>query len=829
MSKVMQLYSFPVDLKSVPEIPLYALSMPKPWRDYLAQFKEGEYKYRFKLHGLGDKLEAVFPSIISSHFSTQVVKDGKPWIIATEKLDLDVITQMFLSWLKVKAGNGVTDPGLLRQLQELPDWDWSTFDLERDVYDESILYKVVPGLFAHSFCREPVYFDIGGQELSFYPIAAAENGYECMSEPIQRKGGAFSYVLRLRLVTRGLRAEQKCLNVRVGIRRFVLQPVIEKKYCLLRWQKRSSIYLSLNNPYIKQDRVSFAKLFAVRDNRREQERKTKWEDEFEEYCSDLVSRQHLSTDAIYCDPKAYFQGVNGIRAFITYSPAAFTINYGAIRPGAGLYERKTLFERFQERFPQLNLLPPLPSIEVRDRRERKPVPPKRDSIYTLEVWSKDMAFFQAVCEQTGEILDTSPSETLPSSVSFPVADPDTGEIQWELRVVHKDPGVMVSPLDDRLATAKETFNQKGIQKRIGEIRRFVEQAREKPMMALVEIEDYPNHEQPTMRKNDPKHAVRIGMLRTGRITQFIHPFGDDEQENTARVQNALYDLFSDRGFLDSRWHFLQHDAMIVGFDYLYPKIEWTSEEGARLWKRGIIPIMSWVRNGEVYVKIGRRKWETFDRALLSFDPYAMKEQTLDQGLIEGYVAKEVQEILAQTEQQVYLFVNAALRRHLWHRLANDRIQLDQLPFEHAFAGQERLRVIRINTTDEVPYADVPNVKGEPTRGQGLFKDSPGIYYSVGARPDTMQISKEKNKWENPRTMIVKQRVVEIIPLGCSTEEERDQLAILTHQLRQVSLTYKEHTILPYPLKRLQAFEKYMKSMDEVETVDGFEELGDESD
>ncbi|GAB7386959.1 hypothetical protein BSNK01_07950 [Bacillaceae bacterium] len=805
----MQLYSFSFDLDAVPQIPLYSLPLPESWREYLRQFKEeGSYRYPFKLKGLGAKLEAVFPSILSCHFSRQAVEEGKPWIVSTEKLDLDIVKQMCLHWLDYiceKEGRSFS-----RDLLDVEDWGWTPFDLKKGVHAESISYKVIPGIFAHAFCREPVFFAIGEQDLPFYPIAAAENGYECMSEPIEKRGGAFSYVLRLRLVTRGIHAEQKLLNVKVGIRRFVLKPLIRGNDCWLRWNTRSSIYLSLNNPYMKLDRPSFVKLFAERVSDEEKKGQTAWIDPFEQYCSDLVAAKHLATDEIYRQPKEYFQGKNGVRALITYSTSAIPFDYPTIKPGAGLYERKEWLQRFQEKFPQLSLLQPLPKMKVASHPHRRTVPPKGVQTFVLEIWAKERSFLAAVCREIEQICATSPAEITESSYIFPFVDPETGETGWELKVVQRDPGDIVSPLDYKLK------RKKAIQKRIGEIRRSVEQAKAQPVMAFVEIEDYPNHKDKQMRELDPKHAVRLGMLRTGRITQFIHPLRDEGKETKSRLQNALLDLFSDRGFLDSRWEYIECDGEFVGFTYL---------KGTK--NHHIVPMMSWFRENEVMVKIGRAtKWERFHEALFRFDPLALAEQELSKEHTEEYIAREVERILEQTEKPIYLFVNAALRRDMWKGLANKKIKLDRLPFQNHLERHERLRVIRVNTSDEVPYADIIKADGDISKGQGLYKDDGGIYYSVSERPDTMRARVSANKWENPGTLIAKQRAVEIIPLGCQTEAERDQLAILTHQLRQVHLPYEKHTLEPYPLKRLRTFEKYVESMEEIDYADDFEGIWD---
>lgn len=117
---------------------------------------------------------------------------------------------------------------------------------------------------------------------------------------------------------------------------------------------------------------------------------------------------------------------------------------------------------------------------------------------------------------------------------------------------------------------------------------------------------------------------------------------------------------------------------------------------------------------------------------------------------------------------------------------------------------------------------------EVNRNQGLFKDnSSDIYYSVGARPDTIQVKKASQKYNNPLKPIRHQRLVELIPLGTGDEKERDQLAKLAHNMRKLNIAYSFHTNLPYPLDIMKSLKKYITDFTEDDTLnndpDAFEE------
>lgn len=809
MSKTMQLYSFDIDEGTIPEMPLYYLVMPERWRNYILQFRKPDsYEYPFKLQVLGKKLEIVFPSILSSHFSNRVLEEGAPWIISIEPLDQEIIKQTCLQWFAIISEKERQEfpVGLL----DINDWDWQSLDLNQ-VNDEGIVYNVIPGLFAHRFCQDPVYLEQAGRHLQFYPVIA-DKAYECMSEPVEKYGGAYSYVLRLKLVTRGTQPQRKILNIKTGIRRFVLKPVINGNDCYLRENARSSLFVSVNNPYLYINRPTFVKLLAERSKKQDQT-KTNWIDGFEKYCSDLVGKRDISTDEIYRNPKKYFKGHHGVKALIVYSPSVIGVKQN-IQPGAGLYERRNLFEQFQNKFPNLKVLEPIPELKLNSLKNREPVPEEYDRSYVLEIWSESDEFFLAIITGLTEIFGIQPIQETESKCRFIQVHEETGEKMWEMVVMQRNPQGITSPLDP-------ISKDKARKKRIGEIIRQIEHVKDQPIMAMVEIDDYPNLIDEKMRELDPKIAVRLGMLKTGRITQFIHPLGNDQKENRNRVNNALYDLLSDRGFLNSRLFDVDVDGDLVGFSLL---------RGTE--KDKSIPVMSWISGKDVHVKIGRRqKWQKFHEALFRFDPLSLSQYEIPKKLAEQFITQELTNILHSTQKNVYLFVDAALRNYpIWPGLANKSIELDKLPFQNTFKHQDRLRVIRVNTTEEVPYYDIIKPDGDISKGSGLYKDPIGIYYSVSLRPDTLQTAKIINKMQNPGTMVAKQRAVEIIPLGARSNEERDKLAILTHHLRQVHLPYEFHTKAPYPLQRLKTFEKYAKEAREYDSnyyKDDFVEFADE--
>ncbi len=108
-----------------------------------------------------------------------------------------------------------------------------------------------------------------------------------------------------------------------------------------------------------------------------------------------------------------------------------------------------------------------------------------------------------------------------------------------VELVHCNPDIITSELEiDR-------YNSIAQEKRINQIVKQLSKD-EQPnhsVLALVEIEEKSKWREGA----DPKKAIREGLKRTGRLSQFIYPLTGDEKGDLSRILNAVLDLFNDYG------------------------------------------------------------------------------------------------------------------------------------------------------------------------------------------------------------------------------------------------------------------------------------------
>lgn len=796
---VFEPHAYFVDKNSLPDVPLYYLPLPEKWISFLAPYVMNEKNIpKFQLSSLEKKLFSVFPDLVSINSIYRELKEHKPWIIAVKTISIEWIKNVCKSWFQfICEKNSIQLPADLFDVQ----WEWSSLEIGDYLEDNSYKYSLIPGVFAHQFCKETVHINVTDMDLDFYPVHTG-SVRECMSEPIETKHGDFySYVIRLQLKNRAGQTDKNYLTVKTVIRRFQMDPLIKDGKCYLPAKRKASLFIALDNLYEEKKGQIYVRLKVARSKG---ETFTKWQDSIEQVFLDhIMQGSTFSTDELLKNPRKYADGTYCYKVFMVYSQQTVKVSNIKVKPGAGMMERRELFHKFKDCFP--NLIPLTFAKEVKLSNMNSNLMPwihlQKEEL-RLEVWSEDKNLFQQSIKVIREIFENQlEEEEINGERILLQSDQDTGETIMTLRVVSHDSGDIVSELNNDSEQEKE--------QKIRFIQKTLKKAhKENPIMSLIEIKAFEKISDDA-RLKDPKKTLRLGMAATGRITQFIHPL--EEDEGNFRIKNALLDLFMDRGFFKDNWKKLNPEGHFIGINIVH-----VNQIKGKSFYKSFLPILSWVHDGKVFLKkYGDAQWLPLENALVSIDRANLKNSLINKPnpqVLKAFLKNEIGAIIRHTEGKVYLFADASLRRHWWYEIQNGKIEQDVLSLFDGLIGKERIRLIRINTTEDVPYYDL--MKGNEIKiSTGLFKDDCGVYYSVGLRPDTMRAAKSAVKAKTPTKVLAKQLPVEMMPLGCLDDEERDRVVELSHHLRRVNLTYEKHTKLPFPLQRIKAIEKYLDSVE----------------
>ncbi|WP_284035632.1 DUF3962 domain-containing protein [Neobacillus sp. 114] len=802
---VMELFSFEVDTTVFETEEVFYLHFPVSWRNFL-EIDKDDYKLKWKPKNLGKKLQGVFSTIF--HVSW---KANEPWLLADKKVDSEIIKLICLNWFAKE--NDCTVKELPFEIQNSPlIWQSSRMgDLYKEYKKDEWKYGWIPGLMARKFASEPRNLKLSNgtnRNLIFHHVYFNGN-HECMSKPVKNKekSGAFSYVIRFSLKTRGGLPEPSILNVSFCIRRILQRGI--KKLNDVHYKRKGSILISIKDPFTSDclQPLSYAQL-----KYKKQSGQVAWAEGTDALFADLLGCP-FQPEQVIKDPMVFMESTNP-SAFAVYSDLIFTSKYNLSKVvnGIGLPEKWALFDLVKDIFEELSPLKPCTNILSRNDsigNERFPLRHSfaPGSILRLEIWGEEDFYHQAI---NTYLLQEIIFENVDGTYRL------NAEPAINLEFVSRHTGKLAEALDSGQ-------DSKAYDKRVRWIEKMAasETGNDLPTMSLVEIGLKENYESGT----DPKKADRDGLAFAGRVSQFIYPLEHEEGEDKAksRIVNSFFDLLMDHGFLPARASNLNEDTIYLGLGMIKG-----TPKGRK--KEVFLPVVTRFHQNEVKIRLfGKNEWLSVNEALLASGKLTLsslldraKKQNDSYKRYMSFFKRAIENCLVESESDIVILLDAKLRNQKWAELTNPLLDYHKLPFtlEHPDAT-ERIRVIRVNTTDDVSQYRI-NPKGivKENRNKGLFKDTAGIYYSIGQRPDNMQSPLRKQKFEYPGEQILHQRPVEFIPLGTANQEERDLLATLTHHMRKLNIAYPFHTILPYPLDIMKSIKKYMTVLvDEYEDND----------
>ncbi|WP_433300970.1 pPIWI_RE module domain-containing protein [Actinoplanes sp. CA-030573] len=360
-----------------------------------------------------------------------------------------------------------------------------------------------------------------------------------------------------------------------------------------------------------------------------------------------------------------------------------------------------------------------------------------------------------------------------------------------------------------------------------------------PTISLVEI-GHPDDYQGRRRGDDPKFAIRQGLLQTGRLSQFITPVADPKRPprvregkepsdaNRERFAAAVDDLFRQlgvrpqplpepvRGTIPRRpavlgiWMIRQNKGQVWGVARQVPVAVLADPTGREV--QVCAPQVPWQPLRTGLIEIGKRYVE----ANLKCGPEDVVR-----------FIKDVVDQAVDAYPDTLLLTHAQNLRSVWNTLANSRMQLDALGFgagEPQPIGKLRgLRHVRVRTAEggETPecYGVSATETGQP---RGLWRFLLGrVYGSTSTKPSTSSgalkgVSKlvpgeHNGKLQAPKAkaQVWNPQFIELTVAGLQDGDSPEHWAALAHDLRDAAPYARNTTILPWPLHLAEQIEEYL--------------------
>lgn len=806
--KDVQLELFALDTSSAQwdGVTVYRLQMPKEWKTFINQFRTGkDFELSRKISSLGVKLQSLFPEIIwvDNQFHLDI---HSSWLISLQPIPVNFLIPLCYSWMSQLAEEEQKPLPAAITEEELC-WEEITF---ASILNDRNKYNVIPAWMAYRFSQQPkLFIDQTGKTLELQFSQVFFGSYaECMSQPIERESGFYSYSVQFRLKNRGGHPDRLLLLVSIGVRRFVTEP-LNPQY--VKGKTKSSVLVSLAHPFLRQNGVA-RKAYARLSFRREGNTApfTSWSEGLDELFWDVLFGRPFTSEELLEDPRQYWN--NGeLEAWIIHNNQIF----GSHPIGAGVSkgEQNGLYDLIRMEFKELVQVQPLASVQDSFSRKRSRNEPKLPLLHSpsycsrfdLEIWGPSVLFnvIQQVLRTIGE--------PEPDSVYLLHTDR-----MVRLHLIHRSDDSFTDSLD-------ENNHERAFDERAQEIVHVLGTSKQ-AILSLIEIREKEFWKDKP--EKDPKDAIREGFRRSGRITQFLNPIktpkrnhfgkeveGSAEKEYAYRVERAIMDLLSDSGMLNMAvWEKLSHTRTLYGFDIL--KV--TNLDARRRKIHSFYPLMTKLREGDIYAKaMGSTGWLPLREAILRSKDLVGIQYRKDAApqAVRQWLQEELMQEIMDGERPI-LFIEADLRNNWFNGvLTNPHITVKRNPELASWIPDDsRLNIVRVNTTDDVPsYRFYPEEVHESFY-RGVFYDEGGIYYSIGDKPLAMRnVSRLRNKYDDPRVTFAQPRAVELIPMGYSDIQDRHNAVWIAHLLRELAVSFDLTTVLPYPLKIMKSIHKYLET------------------
>ena len=801
----LQLHQFEINKDNILDKTLYVYNWPKKLLEYHRGNMKG-YSYKYPIRNLSEIMLMTLDDIIYIRNRINPNKEviGKEfWIFSLDMINLDIANSLTLDWFDI---NGINNNLKFGELLIDEPIKINSKELFSELYKKDI-YEIIPQLYNYELCKERIKIPSINRSLSFYPVI---NEMVAISEPFEYEVNKdlverYSYAITLRLVNNCEYPNKLFLNIYTGTKIWNCKSLLNKDETYITGQNAHSFYFYKENEYIKNDQKKLIKLMYKRDNETGFKYKT--------YSDEIVAEHYkLKLEHALEDPNNYnsFCALNKDGIYlITNDGDAIAVKYG---PGLG--ERLDVFKFIQNRFPELTKRELIPSVISRGEDINK----KKKSLGKLGLYdyykdelnfieeNEDNYFYEnppLFISKYGKVfieIYTKNQELVDAFIelSTPILSLN---LQVDKYTYRSCDGFEVTfiPKDDYIARELSNDEVKDIRKRREEIVKELNENKYDGGHILSLIDIYPFHKMEPSK--DPKNIIRNTFREYGRVTQFINGF--NSEENMMELSNAIYDLLSAAGFLDYNYKAYGFDEKIL--------LGLSPVENSK----GKIVILSKIYRGEIEYKI----YDIWDKSWLSIEEMLMKleknrinkimRERIDRNRFNNWVIDQLNS-LEDKYTKCYFYFDASLRNRHWAFARNGHLDIDKL----RILNKDRFKFIRVNTTEEIPGYNILKNDADTegiNKKKGLFSNDNRVFYSIGQRPENIQVANNATKTSTPNKMIGKQRVVEYVVLAAD-EEERVEIAKESHRLRKLNLNYVAATKYPLPIDLNQRFGEYIKAM-----------------
>ncbi len=338
---------------------------------------------------------------------------------------------------------------------------------------------------------------------------------------------------------------------------------------------------------------------------------------------------------------------------------------------------------------------------------------------------------------------------------------------------------------------------------------------EKPTATLIELDNLSG------ALNDPKDAIRWGLAKADRVSQFITPdgskdqLGEEEEKDSSehKIVSSIADVLRQWGLLPGspleslpKSTRIPSNLQILGF--------WIVNLERRDGDRSVLPVAVKIDEfGKVLVKIHEdADWMSYPEMLTM-----LARSQMDLGRRRESLRQFLRSALAECSRAgpTLLLCQSQNVRRIWEWTSDKNILKDRLSWGKSLSLGEfdGLRVVRVRDdggASETPPWFAQKEDGSVGIASGIFRGTDDrTVFSLQAKPLSMYAPGGESKTLRPNRQHSMPAIKELFLAVLQPDDRVEEWAALVHRLRKMAFHHDEAFDLPLPLHLASKIEEYM--------------------
>jgi hypothetical protein len=817
----------------------YRMRFPGRWKEplrRLAKARRAGDVASIPIASLNNAITALVPDCVVTLTYAGRGDDDQDWLLAYRQVNPAAIFNLVAAWVRAQKGTPEQISSTLSQLHA-SDLTWAPVRLNLAAPDQiARAMRLLPMEIAATLSRPDAQCPHGDLRFLRCP---SDNGAEIMSWPPERVEDQTPYSVKIGITAQTLpTSDELLIYLSFGVRRWM--PVRGK----LAFDHGHSVYLAPTVPYLaglensRHFGVARIKLTKMTASEGRASYLPRWDDSLTGVLDQAGCLGRLPDPQQLADKPLDYLQRHGDAVALVYSTGMLSSE--KVSSGLSIADREPLMRWvISELAPHLCPAPALP-------REKHTIYKGLSGISEGAITAAYLA--EAVGPRlTVELLtDTDRATqyaldrlTTRLGATLPPAE-QLGDTESLIDLGPLTVGIrrLEAPTIRADLNRNGRRTQAAVEERIDHITQTLGNAAH-PTVTLVEIA-HPDAYQGQRRGDDPKFAIRHGLVCSERLSQFVTPVADPKRPpreregrqpsdpNRERFAAAIDDLFRQLGVrpaplpapiddtlvrqpaLLAVWMIRQNKRRIWGVTRQVPVAVLADPTGQHVQARA--PEVPWQPLYTGLIEIGKR----FIHANLKCGPDDVA-RFVDEALNEAIAAYP----------DTLLLTHAQNLRSAWSSLANSRIELDTLGLgagdPQPIAKLPGLRHVRVRTATDGETPECYGVSGGDTgQPKGLWRFLlPRVYGSTTGKPSTRSgalkgVSKivpaehdGKHTAPKPKAQVWNPQFIELLVAGAQNGDKPEHWAALAHDLRDAAPYVRDSTVLPWPLHLAAQIEEYL--------------------